>query len=355
MNRQQKIYRAKRTRGKVQFPLFLPLFLIILIVGMSGLIFLSKYKTDINTPVQATESKAESRAFVINAGESSSSILNRLEEQELISSSFYGKIYLRLNSIASQLQRGSYTLNPSMSTAEIFDILSGKVAQERWLVIPEGWRLNQIGERIEANHIGSKDEFIKQTRIIPESFEYAAEIPKENGLEGYLFPDSYKLSNGATQSEIISKALNNFERKITQDIRKQIKASPYSFHEIITLASLVEREAKGMEQMKMMAGVMHNRLNTGMRLDIDASVGFAINEWKLDLNKEQLSTDSPYNTRKYRGLPPGPISTVSQNAIIATLNPVTHDYFYYISKPTGEAVYGKTLDEHNANVAKYLR
>jgi UPF0755 protein len=154
--------------------------------------------------------------------------------------------------------------------------------------------------------------------------------------------------------DIILRQLTNFDRKVTLDLRQQIQDAGRTLDEIIIMASIVEREVQSDADMAQVAGILWNRIENGEGLYADATIRYAINDWEHPLTVTDLAADSPYNTRKFRGLPPGPISNPGLRAIIAAVRPQVTDYFYYLSAPDGQTIFAKTLNEHNANKAKYL-
>jgi UPF0755 protein len=350
------IYRASKPRGRSSSPFVVLFILLILFIGISSSLLYVKYDKYIDTPMIFTKSKGSHRAFTIKSGESSNNIITKLKTEEFISSDIALKFYVWKNNLANKVQKGSYTISPEMSPKEIFEIITGKTHQDRWLVVPSGWRLTQIAERLSANNISTLENFKEYAKTVPEYFQYKDEIPEGQSIEGYLYPDSYKISNGANAEEVVKKSLNNFSRKLTSQRLEKINESKYNLHQLATLASLIEREARYIDDKYMVSGVMYNRLNNDMRLDIDASTSYALNQWKLEMDKKELDTDSPYNTRKYKGIPPGPISNFTIDSLDAALSPKKHDYFYYISEPKeGKMIYAKDLNEHNINVANHLR
>lgn len=243
-------------------------------------------------------------------------------------------------------------------------------------VLLEGWTLENIDEYFKASNKWSGDEFFvaagyknvynsasKQefSRDWTQQFSFLADKPENLSLEGYLFPDTYRIYSSSTPEEIISKMLANLDKKLTPQMRADIKKSGKSIHEILTMASIIEKEApiyaqKDAKEAKIISGIFWNRINIGMGLQSDATLSYIFNDKKPAHSGEELKVDSPYNTYKYRGLPPGPIANPGIIAIEAAIYPADTNYFYFLTTFDGSAIYyAKTYDEHLKNKYKYLK
>lgn len=212
-------------------------------------------------------------------------------------------------------------------------------SREVVVAIPEGYSVSKIGETFERLGIFSKEDFIKTAQ-------------KE---EGYLFPDTYRFYKNAKPEDVILKMKENFNKKITKEILEEIKLSKRSLGQIIIMASLLEEEVGFMEDRKIVAGILWKRLDLGIGLGVDAALTYVLGKTSGELTVADLKLDSPYNTYRYRGLPPAPISNPGLDAILAALRPAPSPYFYYLTGKDGKARYAKTLDEHALNKFKYLR
>lgn len=278
--------------------------------------------------------------FVIAKGSSASQIGNKLESSGLIKSALAFKIYVRLTGQSGKLQSGEFKLSPSFTLFQnITALFSGPV--ELWVTIPEGLRREEIAARF-ATTLGKDTVFINEFLLA------------SKGKEGYLFPETYLFPTEASAAAIVKKMVNTFSAK-TQGLTS--KVSNLAFSESVTLASIIERETKTDLERPMVAGILINRLDAGMPLQVDAAVQYAVgnskNWWPI-LSLADLKIDSKYNTYKYAGLPPAPIANPGLSSLKAALNPTTNDYWYYIHDTSGQIHYAKTLSEHNANIAKYL-
>jgi UPF0755 protein len=327
--------------------------LIILIVILSFLgagIFANVWWKRVNTPVSTNEAFQD---FLIVRGSSANRIGNDLKEEDFIRNAFAFKAYAQITGKSKKIQAGEYRLSPSMSLSEIVNQLT-KGPVEVWITIPEGLRREQIAEKF-INGLGKEGE---EEDVFRQEF-----LGESQELEGYLFPDTYLFPKTASASSVINRLSNTFDMRIA-DYEDDIAESEFTLKEIVTLASIIERETKTDEERPVVAGILLNRIEIGMGLQADASVQYAVAsqecagnvdcEWWPTVEKEDLEISSLYNTYKYRDLPPGPIANPGLSSLKAAINPKGSNYFYYLHEPSGEVHYAETLDEHNANVRRYL-
>ncbi len=233
----------------------------------------------------------------------------------------------------------------------------------------EGWTIDQIAKDLDEKGVVDESLFVKAAAVeAKQSFDFFGETPRKYSLEGYLFPDTYFFAKGSSPSQVVKKMLANTKAKITSDLIKDIHSQGRTVYDVLTLASIVEREvgrntskvssqdqATLQDEREIVAGIFMNRLKIGMPLQSDATVNYITGKDTPSVSYDDLNIDSPYNTYKHAGLPPGPIGNPSMNSILATIHYRETDYLYFLNKPDGTAVYAKTLDEHNANKAKYLK
>lgn len=228
--------------------------------------------------------------------------------------------------------------------------------QELTITVPEGWDLNDIGTYLQKQGIGTRDQFLEQTKKdFSKEFVFLNDKPPQAPLEGYLFPDTYRVYKDATIEDIISKMLANFSSKLTSEEQKAIKASGRSVFEIVTLASIVEKEVPNASDRPIVAGIFWKRLTEGMPLQADSTLHYVIGGKSPRLSSEELKTDSPYNTYKYKGLPPTPIGNPGEVALRAAIYPKSSPYWYFLSASDGTTIFSKTFEEHVAAKRKYLR
>lgn len=301
-----------------------------------------------NAPSKDTSKKD----FLITKGTAASEIGNKLLQEKLVKSSLAFKVYVVASGKAGKIQAGEYELSPSYSLFKIVDELTHG-PKEIWVTIPEGLRREEIASKF-ASMLEKDENFTNEF----------LSLSKEK--EGYLFPDTYLFPKAVGASVVLNKMLSTFDKKVDSQMREDIKNSGYSLGEILTLASLVEREAKSNDERPIIAGIMYNRLRIGMALQIDATVQYALasnkcqnltnkcQNWWEPLSKDELTVKSAFNTYKYPGLPPGPIANPGIESIRSAIYPKDSDYLYYVHGKDGQVHYARTLDEHNQNVAKYL-
>jgi UPF0755 protein len=331
------------------------LLLVLFAIGIGSYFFI---QNRINSPLNSeTDIKKE---FVIEKGDSVKQIARNLEKEGIINGRDFFEIYVWQKKIAGNLQAGEYELSPSMTIPEIVGLfIKGKVkSNEVVITIPEGFSNDDIDKRLSENGLIKRMEFLsfdKNPSLDLSGYDFLRDKPEGIGLQGYYFPDTYRYYNDSSVEGIAKKMLDNFDEKLSQDLREEIKRQNKSVFEVIILASIIEKEAKFPEDMKKIAGVFQNRLNAGKPLESDATINYITGSGRAQSTFEDLQIDSPYNTYKYPGLPPGPISNPGMGAIRAAIYPEMNDYLYFLTKRDGKAVFSRTLEEHLENKRKYLK
>jgi len=274
-------------------------------------------------------SVVEKKLFLIEKGQSLFQIAENLERESLIKNRFFFDFYVLIRGAQNKLQAGEYSFSPSMDITEIAKkIISGEVAKIV-VTIPEGFTVKQIEERL------------------------GLKLPGEN-LEGFLFPDTYQFPPRVSGAEVVKKMRDNFDKKFTP-YRNEVSGAGLTPFEIITMASLLEKEVKTKEDKELVSGILWKRLENKIPLQIDATITYITGQKTTKISKEETQIDSPYNTYKYLGLPKGPICNPGLESILVAIYPKDSDYWYYLSTPEGETTFSKTLEEHNYAKSKYLR
>lgn len=268
-----------------------------------------------------------------------------LAEAKIIRSARAFSVLARIKGKTADLNPGAYKLSPSMKPAEIIDKVSRGEVCAVWVTFPEGFTIRQIAERLESRGLADAEEFAYLARHGAANFPTDFPHPP-NSLEGYLFPDTYLMPLNAPADDLIREMLLCFDRRVARSLTEKVAASRFSLHEIITLASLIEREARVPNERPVISSVLHNRLAIGMRLEVDATVLFALGYHKNRVLYEDLEIDSPYNTYRYAGLPPGPIANPGLECIKAALSPANTDYLFYVARPDGSHIFSRTMAEH---------
>lgn len=279
---------------------------------------------------QPASSSESFQDFLIVKGSGASLIGNNLEKGGFIKNALTFKMFVQVTGASSKIQAGEYRLSPDMSLFEIVGQLL-KGPSEIWVTIPEGLRKEEIATRF-ATALGKDDSF--RTEFLQAAAAH----------EGYLFPDTYLFPKTAEASVIVNKLVSTFEAK-TKDLGLT--------RDEVILASIIERETKTDEERPIVSGILNNRLDVGMALQVDATIQYAKGNWEPIFATDK-SFNSPYNTYKYAGLPPGPISNPGLSSLKAAADPTTTGYFYYLHDAKGKIYYAKTLEEHNSNIRKYL-
>lgn len=318
-----------------KFLILLALFFII--IGASLSFF-------INSNITPVSSDTKNKIFVVNEGDGIQIISQNLKKNSFIKNEYAFSIYAFITRQNKKLQSGTFRLSSSLSVPEIIKKLSSGGVSDYWLKIIDGVRVEEISE------------------LFPDGLSFTSQdfVNKYKNKEGYFFPDSYLIPSYYNLDQTVEVVILNFDKKLAQ--AKEGSTSALIDEDNLILASLLEREGKSLESKQMIAGIINNRLNLGMPLQIDATVQYAkdslnkniTNYWQT-VTKQDLQINSPFNTYKNQGLPPRPICNPGYNSLFAAFHPTNSDYFYYITGNDGKMYYAKTLDEHNSNVAKYLK
>ncbi len=294
-------------------------------------------------------SPEEARIITIEQGSSLREISSLLRSEGVIRSEYLFKGYVYLKGKQADLQAGSYRFAREVKVDEIaHKISSGKVADEQ-ITIPEGFTLEQIAHRVSEHLPIEAEEFLDTIENNDWNREYLPD--RENvewKLEGYLYPSTYNVHYNISPEDLITIMLNRFENEWLEKLRQSYlqNENDLTVNELVTIASMVEREAKLIEEKPLIAGVIYNRLENEMKLQIDASVQYALPERKERLLYRDLEIESDYNTYLNFGLPPGPIANPGGNSLQAVLEPEESDYLFYFARPDGSHVFTESYQEH---------
>lgn len=305
----------------------------------------------------------ENRAIVnvsiaIPQGSNTESIGTILEENGLINSSVYFRILAKVKGIDSQFQYGNYDLNTGMTDEEIMKILTtqGEKREVVKFTIPEGYTIEQIAAKLETAGLCTEAEFMSALDNGNYGYKFLEYIPERNlRLQGYLFPATYEVYADATAEDIVSTMLEKFDQVFKDEYYTQMESMGMTLDQIVTIASIIEREVKVPEERAKVARVIYNRLDIEMPLQMCSTIMYVLDVPRDRVLYKDLEIDSPYNTYKYAGLPVGPISNPGEASIIAALYPDDDNYLYFVLMDpiTGEHLFSTTLDEHNAAKQKY--
>ena len=298
--------------------------------------------------------QAEAQTVIIAAGATLRQIASGLAEHGLIRHRAMLIAYVKWWRPGPHLQAGEYILRASMSPEQIVDIMRQGKVRHHALTIPEGLTVRQIAA------IAAESQFGEAATIRELAFDpaFIASLHLETpSLEGYLFPDTYFLPRNISAKALLALMVDTLRTNYTGDIAAKAQQLGLTQHEVLTLASLIEKEAKIDDERPMISAVYHNRLRRGMRLQCDPTIIYALGErFDGNIRKRDLEIDSPYNTYRYAGLPPGPIANAGRRSLEAAVNPAAVDYIYFVATGSdGRHTFSHTLKEHNRAVQQYIQ
>ncbi len=297
------------------------------------------------------QDRGEDQVFIINEGMALKEISSDLEQRGLIRSKFVFMVWARIMGYSRKIKAGEYKLNPSMAPIRIMEILTRGVILTHTVTIPEGFSIEQIAGVLFKQDLAPRDEFIAYALKSDSPSIYGIEAPS---LEGYLYPDTYFFARGLSVSSIVDVMVSRFKEMISP-LNGRIGQSGMSLNEVITLASIIEKETGREEERPLIASVFLNRLRKKMRLESDPTVIYGIKNFSGNLQKKDLLYHTPYNTYLIRGLPPGPIASPGLASVMAVLSPADTDFLYFVSKNDGSHYFSKTLLEHNRAVNMFQK
>ena len=292
----------------------------------------------------------QDKLFTLSSGQGLKKTANALEREGLISNALRFTILARLDKKDTLLQAGEYILSTGMTPREILgQLVEGRVHLYR-LTIPEGYNLAQIAAAVAAAGLDTEDEFLNAARNEDLTRDLGIDA---HTLEGYLFPDTYYFPRGLDSATIIATLVKQFRIAFKPEWEARAAELGMTVHDVVTLASIIEKETGAPEERPLISSVFHNRLEKGMRLETDPTVIYGIPDFDGNIKRHHLETHTPYNTYKIKGLPPGPIASPGALALEAALFPAPSDYLYFVSKKDGTHQFSKTIKDHNAAVRKY--
>ena len=309
------------------------LFFVFSLIFLVTILFL----TAISFPL--VENSTIQKIIDIPSGTNAKEIVHILEKNEIIGKNNYLFIILiKLSKLEVKLKFGEYNLSPSLNMLQILNKLArGEIVVYK-ITIPEGYNSIQIAELLDKKEIVEKESFLKLVKY------------GEKSWEGYLFPDTYEVPKKYGAENMLKLMLSNFEQvAVDNKLINKAEQTGFTMDEIITLASIIEKEAKFAEEKKQISSVFHNRLKSGMKLQSCATIQYILGKPKEKLEESDLEIESPYNTYLYKGLPPGPICNPGIDSIIAALEPANEDYLFFVLGDNGRHIFSKTYEEHLKN------
>ncbi len=328
------------------------LFIFVVLLGL-GLGAYWYGRSEVRRYLQGPCGKGDVTALVTVApGRSFGALVEDLHRRGVVDSPLRLKLLARLEGYDRKIKAGEYRLSAAMKPRELLDVLAeGRVHLYR-VTIPEGFNLYQIAERLAQSSLVSAGDFIRAATDSRETARYG--IAGET-FEGYLFPDTYAFARGVTARQIVAAMVERFWKEFTPAWKARARELGLSVHQVVTLASIVEKETGSAAERPLIASVFFNRLKKGMRLESDPTVIYAIPNFNGNLTRRDLKTRTPYNTYRIRGLPPGPIANPGAAALRAVLYPAQTDFLYFVARKDGTHQFSRTLREHNRAVNRYQR
>jgi len=289
--------------------------------------------------------------IVVKPGDMASDVADQLYEKELIKSPAVFAFYLGQQGLDDQIKAGRIVVQENYTLSEIIDALIEGKTTEMPVTILEGWTVQQIADYMEQEGFTTAEEFME----CAETCEFEGDHLPDGYVEGYLYPDTYFVDPASYNNQrFIQRLITTFENKLDDDVWIPLEKENRMLEEVIIMASIIEREERDPDERSTVAGILWNRYDANIGLGADATVLYALGRTKGGLSYDDLQVDSPYNTRKYAGLPPTPICNPNITSIKAAADPTLTDYWYYLHDADGNVHYAKTLDEHNTNKAKYI-
>jgi len=311
---------------------------------------------NVNQPASQT---SEEVVYEIAPGMSFRSVAKELQQKNLIRNESFFIILAKIKRLGNKMKVGEYSLNKNMRPLEILNIISSGKSIERKITISEGLSIYEVAEVFDGLGLLSKEEFLKtitDPEFIQKNLKEDYENTKMTSLEGYLFPETYSFTKYTDAKTIISEMIQKF-KETYKEIESESKITGLSKHQIVTLASIIEKETGAPQERPTISSVFHNRLKKKMRLQTDPTIiyGKALESKKIEINikKSDILHPTPYNTYTIPGLPPGPIANPGKEALLAAVNPANSDYLFFVSMNDGTHVFTKEFKDHQSAVQKY--
>ena len=325
-------------------------------VGLGA--YLTLRSAELNAPVGLPSHQT---TLQVKAGMTASQVADVLQQDGLIRDGTLLTLYMRYRGLDRGVQAGSYNLNGGMSVRQIAEALQSAAAQAVHLTVPEGWRREQIAAALAQTELDiPAGSFLRASQTWPSGYAQLAAGEEVANLEGFLFPDTYLLDPGSSADQVVAAMVEDFDQRVTPDLRAAFKQQGLSLVQAVTLASIVEREAVVPDERPKIASVFLNRLQQGLNLDADPTVQYALglqsdgSWWKTGLTADDLAFDSPYNTYLYPGLPPGPICNPGLASLQAVAHPADTPYLYFRAAcdGSGRHLFAQTYEQHLANACQ---
>lgn len=317
----------------------------------------------------AVAERGEPVLIEVMSGDTAAAIATRLADAGVIDDASSFRLLARVTGAERRLEAGEYEFARGTSVLDALTRINAGLTAGRLVAVPEGLRMEEVAALLERRGIVPARDFLGAAATYPGPTAPTAPLlssrPPGLSLEGFLFPATYSFSRKATPAEIVDTMVKALDERLTPQLREEARQKGLSVYQVVTLASIVEREVVRPEEAPLIAGVFLNRLRLDMPLQADPTVQYSVAApgaataggglWKHDLTAQDLQSASPYNTYARKGLPPGPIASPGIDAILAVIRPASTDYLFFVARPDGSHVFATTFEEHERNVARYQR
>lgn len=296
-----------------------------------------------------------SKTVIIKQGDGVFDIADNLKKENIIKSKFHFIFYALITDSADKLKAGNYEFESPLNISKIVKTLTlGSKIKEIKITIPEGFNISQIENKFRENGFDISFE-LKNIKDFKSEFSFLSDAPENASLEGYLFPDTYLFFKDEPLDSIIKKFLNNFDKKLSPDLKEQIQKQNKKIFDIVIIASLIEKEVIEENDRHIVSGILWKRLKNNIPLQVDATITYITGKKTTKISLDDLKIDSLYNTYLYLGLPKGPIANPGLSSIKAAIFPKDTDYWFYLTTPDNRVIYSKNFEEHKKNKNIYLK
>jgi UPF0755 protein len=323
---------------------------VLVVLGGGGYVGYQHYDGDVHAHRRAGQPPVN---ITIPTGSSVSAVGDILAKNGIVGDPVVFQAYVRIHGFASKLEAGHYQVPGGADMAEVVALISHSRGSEVSVTIPEGYDSTQIGNLMGAKGLFSREAYLAAVQQGTVNQDFVAGRPAGAGLEGFLFPDTYFFAPKAAPFDVVTAQVARFGEVITPDLRAHAADHQLTLFQAVTLASIVEREAKFDEDRGQIAAVFYNRLAAGMPLEADATILYARGRTSGSITQADKAVNSPYNTYLNKGVPPGPICNPGRASIVAALTPPSNDFLYYLTDKDGHAHFSKTYAEHQAQAVQY--
>jgi UPF0755 protein len=293
-------------------------------------------------------------SFEVRKGKSFQSVAEELEQKKFISNAFFFHVYARIKSSTQKIKVGEYGLSQNMTPPQVLEIITSGKSIGHPFTVSEGLNIFEIADLYQQQGFGTREQFLDACTDKEFVKQLVGEGPES--LEGYLFPETYQITKFSTTKELLRSMVENFQQAYAQAIASS-KIQGLSKHQIVTLASIIEKETGAPEERPLISSIFHNRLKKNMLLQTDPTIIYGISEREkktvLKISKKDILTPTRYNTYVIKGLPPGPIANPGKEALLAAVNPSQSSYLFFVSQNNGTHIFSSTYEEHSKAVRKF--